>query len=271
MLPRTPGSFTFTGDALAITWTTGNQGIMWGNTTAAMFHGPDLLNTMGAVALNQVVDFPFSNTIPTSRRLFWTTKVTLKCSFTNQSQNDCVIIAYPWIARYSGTTAFTAWASPDSATTATEATSSTLESVHGATPFNYVAVTQSSKIMKPQTAVLQGGQHKTFSMVYRKRHMWNLASLEAGAGGSINGSYAGITRGFAFTFRGRVNNGVTNPTVDIGYGSGKVIYTRTLNYEYESCAMPIQWRDTEIVAYTATGGEHIILPQTGAVAIPTTA
>lgn len=263
MLPRLPGSFTFTGDGFRLTWVTGSQGIVWDNPAFTMNLVDDLYATIAAAALNTTVENGAS--APTQRRLFWIKRVVLKVTVTNQSQNDCKVICHPWTSRYTmAGTPSGPWGSPDFVTShalGASATNSTAATVYGATPYMYEYITQAVKLSKPQVVALQGGQHKTFTLPYSKKYMFN----DAVSGYGANEWLAGKTRGLIFTMRANTTNGVTNPNVDIGYGSGSCIFARTLSYEYESCIVPQQFRDTDLVPYTATGGERIILPQTGVV------
>jgi len=278
-LPRTPGSYTISGQSGSIVALAGEQGPLWGADGLDLFSPEDLVTLIAQAALNQQLTSnaflasEFAVPVPNVR--FYTLSCELAVTFTNQSQNDCVIVCYPYIQRYTGYPAKNYWinAGSDNYTQQSTATPTAANSmqpeVYGATPFQYPAITQSSKIGKPRTAVLQGGQHHTFKLKYSKRQLWNPQRLFGS--GNVGQSYGGVSRGFAFTLRGRPTNGVTNPTTDIGYGSGRCIYALKKTYEYETVILPTHYKDTATAEYEPAGGEHIILPQTGAIVIPSTA
>jgi len=258
----------------------GDQGLVWGGDQFIINNSADLLGVISAACLNtQFSGAPWNqtpefDTVPNVR--FYVTSTTLAVTVTNQSQNDCVVICYPWTQRHTGFSASEAWegvvsGSPAYEQHAVAASSSNALTpvVFGSTPFQYRLITQSCKISKPKSVVLQGGQHHTFKIRHSKREYWTPQRLISGQGSDLG--YSRVTKGMSFTVRGRPSNGVTNPTTDFGYSSSKCIFLSTKTYEYESVLLPVHWRDTITTDYVAAGGEHIILPQTGAITTASTA
>jgi len=281
VLARTPGTYTISGQGQTLVTVSGEQGLVWGSSFADLNGGDDIASVIATAAQNaQFSGAPWNqtpefDTVPNIR--FYITSVSLSITVTNQSQNDVVVICYPWTQRYTGRVASFNWSGAVSGdgyeqhTETASAANNLLPYVYGATPFQYRSITQSCKISKPRSISLQGGQHHTFTIRHRKREYWSpqryLGSLNTGA----DAGYAGVTKGMSFTVRGRPSNGVTNPLTDFGFSSGKCVFVASKTYEYESVLLPVHWRDTLTAEYAAAGGEHIILPQTGAITTPSNA
>lgn len=272
-LPRLPGSFTFTGQGATVTWTTGNQGVDWDNDDYSIMNASDVYSTIGAAAINMRTEPVFGT--PAARRLFWITNCNLSVNVTNASQNDCVVICYPYTVRYTGPSQISTiggdYQGGSSLGTAGSGANTLANTVYGTTPFQYIGLTQYLKFGKPRSVLLQGGQHKTFHMSYRKKFMVN----DAVFGTPITTETAAnivigkVSRGFLFSYRAQTTNGSGADEAQVGFGSGKVISSTIRTYNYESCVIPYSYRDTQQQAYDPDD-EAIILPQTGAITSPAT-
>lgn len=275
VISRTPGSYTISGQGVIIVSGLGEQGALWGQTGFDINSGTDLWTVIAAAALRQqlsTVSFPFAPEFspdpPTNVR-FFVTGVQLSITVTNQGQTDCTVTCYPWTQRYTGTSSSLYWTGPETYVTSTgipaTAANSVAPEVMGTTPFVYPSITQSCRIGKPKTVFLQGGQHKTFTMSYHKNEYWSKQRLLPPSGDATSMGFANVTRGMSFTTRGMPNNSVTNPLSEFGYGTSKCLFLLKKTYHYESVLTNITWRDTNTAEYAPTGGQSIILPQTGAV------
>lgn len=205
--------------------------------------------------------------VPIIEPNFWIKAANLKYTCVNNSQTDCWVWAYPYVARYDNTaqsaTATINLPTPNLLEAKAFAAGTLLGNMGevGFTPFQNRGFCECFKLLRPRKVFLQGGQSYTFTLKLSRPFHVTYGRL---GGSSMSLPNIGkITRGILIHAEGiPVSDSGDDTDISPSFGALDCYWKKT--YEWVSAPMPHHYSDF-VSTFPTINIAKIIQPQTGAI------